>query len=275
MELQKIDIRECEYRSGTAGGSMVSFEVIMDPYPDRRTRTVKVLLPRDYDGVKRFPVLYMHDGQMTFPGEPGQKWEIERALAKLSWEGLSLIVVGVYTSPHRGSELCPDCTPTENHFFLKGEDPTGDLYARFIVETLKPAVDANFMTLQGPENTGIGGASMGGMISHYIALKYPEVFGRALIFSPAFSFIDWDEVLERVKKADLEKARNNRYYIMSGGDTVERNLHTLCSSVRCYESLIDLGVDERNVVLFTDSRLRHHEVSWGEVFPDAVRFLFH
>lgn len=157
---------------------------------------------------------------------------------------------------------------------LNGQTPTGNLYSRFIVEHLKPIINANFKVLDGPENTGVGGASMGGMISHYIALEYPEVFSKAMVFSPAYSFVDWDSMLERMETYDWNQIKGSKFYILSGGNDVERRLFTLRSSVRCYESLMEKGMDEKNVILVSDSRLLHHELSWGSMFADAIRFLF-
>jgi predicted alpha/beta superfamily hydrolase len=273
--MQNIDIKDYEHNNLLAYGKLVTFDTTMESYPDKRTRTIRVLLPESYDGVKRFPILYMHDAQLLFPESGGRpKWNVDESLKKLSEEGLEIVVVGIDTSMHRGSELCPDCPPTKDHFMLNGEEPTGHLYSRFIVEHLKPIIDANFMVLDGPENTGVGGASMGGMISHYIALEYPEVFGKALVFSPAYSFIEWDVMKERMEAYDWDRIKNSKFYILSGGNDVERRLFTLRSSVRCYESLMEKDMDEKNVILVTDSRLMHHETSWGAMFADAVRYLF-
>lgn len=273
--MEHIQIRDYEYNDLLQYGRLVTFDVVMEPYPDRRTRTVRVLLPEGYDGMKIFPVLYMHDAQLLFPGnERRPSWYLDCEMKKLAAEGLRAVIVGIDTGMHRGSELCPDCPPTNDHFMLGDETPTGDLYARFIVEHLKPIVDTNFAVLEGPENTGVGGASMGGMISHYIAMKYPEIFGKCMVFSPAYSFVEWDAVKQMLSACDWEKARNTRYYILSGGNDVERRLHTLRSSVRCYDYMLEMGVDEAHVLLVTDSRLKHHETSWSEMFADAFRYLF-
>ena len=88
-------------------GTMQSFEMEMTPYPDHRTRTIRVWLPDDYDGVKRFPVVYMHDGQGLFlSGDGRAKLEPDRALTKLREEdGISAIVVGIDTAPTSESRL--------------------------------------------------------------------------------------------------------------------------------------------------------------------------
>lgn len=115
---------------------------------------------------------------------------------------------------------------------------------------------------------------MGGMISHYIATKYPEVFGKCMVFSPAYSFVDWDVMKKQLIACDWNRIKNNRFYILSGGNDVERRLFTLRSSVRCYEFMMEMGVDEEHVVFVTDSRLMHHETSWSAMFADAFHYLF-
>jgi predicted alpha/beta superfamily hydrolase len=273
--MENIQVKEYEHSDLIEHGRLVTFDVAMDPYPDRRTRTVRALLPEGYDGKRKYPVLYMHDAQLLFPGmEDRPCWHVDREMKRLYAEGLAAVIVGIDTGMHRGSELCPDVTPTKDHFMLGGEEPSGDIYAQFIVEHLKPLIDENFAVLDGPENTGVGGASMGGMISHYIAVQYPEVFGKAMVFSPAYSFVEWDEVKERLEACDWDRIKNTRFYILSGGNDVERRLFTLRSSVRCYESLMEKGIDERHAVLVTDSRLLHHETSWSAMFAGAFRYLF-
>jgi len=273
--MSNVEIKDYAFNNLLSYGKLVTIDVEMVPYPDKRQRTIRILLPESYDGKKRFPVLYMHDAQMLFPDDGDRpKWFIDKAMKTLSDEGIEVIIVGIDTSLYRGSELCPDLPPTKNHFMLNDQTPSGDIYARFIVEHLKPIIDANFMVLDGKENTGVGGASMGGMISHYIALEYPNVFSKSLVFSPAYSFVDWDAMLERMETYDWDRINESKFYILSGGNEVERRLLTLQSSVRCYETLMEKGIGEENVILVTDSRLLHHESSWGALFPDAMRFLF-
>jgi predicted alpha/beta superfamily hydrolase len=93
-----------------ASGRMVTFRTEMKPYEDHRMRTIRVLLPKDYDGTKRFPVLYLHDGQNLFAGHDRmQKWYVDRAMKTLSKEGLSIIIVGIDTAATRFSELSFCC----------------------------------------------------------------------------------------------------------------------------------------------------------------------
>jgi len=97
---------------------------------------------------------------------------------------LKVIVVGI---DNGGSERTNELTPWENATYGDGK---GDLYTDFIVETLKPYIDQNYRTLNDASNTTIGGSSFGVLISFYGALRNPEVFGNAIVFSPSFWFSD-------------------------------------------------------------------------------------
>ena len=174
-------------------GTIQTFEMEMKPYPDHRRRMIRVWLPDDYDGVKRFPVVYMHDGQGLFRSDDGRaKLEPDRAITKLKEEiGFSAIVVGIDNSPMRGTELTPPYTrrtrqdPVGGHPVpvIPGESTTAT-YAKFVVEHLKPLIDENYMTLPDAVNTCVGGISAGGSASYYMFLQYPEVFGKAIVCSP-------------------------------------------------------------------------------------------
>ena len=175
-------------------GTLQTFEMEMVPYPDHRRRTIRVWLPEDYDGKKRFPVIYLHDGQGVFQlGDGKFKLNADRAVTSLRSEGFSAIVVAVDTGPDRGAELTPPLKRGEPGKVVNGfkiplipEPSSTDLYAEFIVKHLKPLIDENLMTLPDCANTCVGGISAGGSCSYYMILKYPEVFGRAIICSPGF-----------------------------------------------------------------------------------------
>ena len=127
----------------------------------------------------------MHDGQnlfdssMSYSGE----WSVDETLNKLySEKNLKLIVVGIDNGE---SKRLDEYSPWKNKKYGGGE---GEAYTKFIVETLKPYIDDNYKTLKDKNNTAIIGSSMGGLVSHYAGLKYPKVFGKIGVFSPAFWF---------------------------------------------------------------------------------------
>lgn len=160
-------------------------------------RPVEVWLPEDYAekarAGKRFQVLYMHDGQMLFdPSTTWNKtaWNVHETLARLMREGKvgDTIVVGVFNiSRNRFVEYFPqkflDEMPPELRAAylrdnLKGQ-PKADDYLRFLVQELKPVVDAKYATRTDAPGTFVMGSSMGGLISVYAMSEYPQVFGGA------------------------------------------------------------------------------------------------
>jgi enterochelin esterase-like enzyme len=157
-------------------------------------RNVDVWLPPGYATPgRRFPVLYMHDGQNIFnPSEAygGQSWEVDRALEVLVAAGElpGVIVVGVWNGgDQRWREYAPQKpfepylgTPTVAPFLAHaGGPPFSDAYLAFLVDELKPVIDATYPTLPDRANTVVMGSSMGGLISLYALEQYPEVFGAA------------------------------------------------------------------------------------------------
>ena len=161
-------------------------------------RDVDVWLPPGYDGRRRHAVLYMHDGQMLF--DPAttwnkQAWRVDAIAAPLLASGVlrDFIVVGPWNSgASRHAEYYPqgflehlDPASLRQGFIdkaLQGQ-PRGDAYLRFLVEELKPAIDARYATLPGRDDTRVMGSSMGGLISVYALLSYPQVFGAAAALS--------------------------------------------------------------------------------------------
>ena len=138
-------------------------------------------------------VLYMHDGGNLFePGAAfgGKEWGVDEALVRLGGTLPPTLVVGIGNTPLRFREYMPhgvwERLPEEQRAFVKashGGEPLSDGYLRFIVEELKPWVDATFRTATGPAHTHIMGSSMGGLISFYALGEYPEVFGGAACLS--------------------------------------------------------------------------------------------
>lgn len=153
------------------------------PQLDRKRR-VWIYLPKGYaTSSKIYPVLYMHDGQNLFNEQtaPFGEWGVDECLDTLQQQlGKECIVVGI---DNGGSKRMTEYNPYDNDRSGKGE---GKQYAEFLAKTLKPFIDSKYRTKKGPENTFVAGSSMGGLISMYAILQYPEVFGAAGVFSPSF-----------------------------------------------------------------------------------------
>lgn len=147
----------------------------------KRTRRIWVYLPEDYAFNKRqYPVLYMQDGQNLFDGMTSSfgEWGIDEMMDTTKKKN-QCIIVGI---DHGDSKRLTEYNPYNSKF----GDGEGDAYVDFLVQVLKPYIDQRFRTKTEANNTSIAGSSMGGLISFYAVLKYPAVFGRAGVFSPAF-----------------------------------------------------------------------------------------
>ena len=255
-------------------GTLIKIILDMPQYNDSRKRTIRIWLPDGYeaDSEKRYPVIYMHDGQnlfdryTSFSGE----WEIDESLGAMmdgGYEGS--IVVGIDNSDDRLNEYSPSW-PRSSGGSAYIQNPSGEKYAQFIIKTVKPYVDANFNANPNKEATGVGGSSMGGVISFYMALTYPEVFGYALLFSTAMWVYQSDVTtafLDEVSIARLSVFP--RLYLYAGG--LEPDVTPYVESIR--SALIDRGYPEANIAWHVDQNRGHDEAAWAHYFPIGYRWL--
>lgn len=230
-----------------------------------RTRRIWVYLPPDYhESGASYPVLYMHDGQNLFDDYTSfvGEWGVDEELNSLFSAGDSgVIVVG---TDHGNSRRLDEYSPWLNEEYGGGE---GEYYAAFLVETLKPYIDANYRTLPDREHTGVMGSSMGGLISHYIALEYQDVFSKAGIFSPSYWFSDslYAHTLDTGKEQDM------RFYIIgsrnegAGYDLVLKDMGVV---------LKEAGFGEGEIKLLVHSDGAHSEWYWRREFPAAYQWLY-
>jgi predicted alpha/beta superfamily hydrolase len=149
-----------------------------------RKRQLRLYLPPGYaTSNKRYPVLYMHDGQNLFDTTTAYagEWKVDETLDALAKEGkLELIVVGI---DNGAEKRMTELNAWDNPQFGAGENRA---YTDFIVKTVKPMIDRQYRTLPDRANTAIMGSSMGGLASHYALAQYPQVFSKAGVFSPAY-----------------------------------------------------------------------------------------
>ncbi len=211
LEIVNWSTAESTESPSTASENVSIFEDnFLMPQLDRQ-RTIRVYLPPNYDNSEdNYPVLYIHDGQNVFDLKTSYsgEWEVDETLDKLyQEEGFSLIVVAI---DNDGEKRLNEYSPWDHKKFGKGQ---GMVYAQFIVNTLKPKIDQSFRTKTDKNNTAIMGSSMGGLISHYTALQYPDVFGKAGVFSPSFWYSE--DVFDFSKKHSNTK--DLRLYFLAGG----------------------------------------------------------
>jgi len=153
----------------------------------RNQRDIVVYLPPGYDNrtFRRFPILYMHDGQNLFDGAtsfiPGMDWRVGQTADQLIEAGSvePLVIVGIYNA---GKARINEYTPTKAPKLGGGR---ADRYAKFLLQELMPFIHDEYRVLQGPSFTGIGGSSLGGLVSLYIGLQNPRVFGKIAALSPS------------------------------------------------------------------------------------------
>lgn len=268
-----------------------------------RTRTVRIYLPKDYESTaRRYPVLYLQDGQQLFAPGPFGDWLIDESLDRLTDRDPSraVIVVGVDNSDRRWDEYGP-WTNARMHAWV---DPSwsrpvqggeGDAYVRFLAETLKPQIDARYRTLRDREHTGIGGSSMGGLIAVWAGLTRPEVFSRVMAMSTAVWFGEgggpWLSANRLIEHARTHPApRDVRFYLDVG--TAERSREAepdvvdaqgqAVSYSRVYvdgtealaRALRQSGAPDSNVRLVVDAGAPHHESAWSRRFTPALLWLF-
>ena len=242
-----------------------------------RTRRVWLYLPPDYaTSGKTYPVLYMHDGQNVFDAATSfaGEWGVDETLDSLHAAGdEGVIVVAVDNGgTRRMDEYQP--WPSTDRRFGGGE---GASYVDFLVQTLKPWIDAHYRTRPDRVNTGIGGSSLGGIISFYAALQYPDVFGRVLVFSAPFFF---EPQLFAMARAYRPRPSATRFYFDTGLNegTSELGLpyRTMAHSLQAMvDTLATAGVDTAAAVrALLPADGAHSEWFWRREFPAAYRWLF-
>lgn len=228
----------------------------------KRTRRVWIYLPGDYALSKnRFPVLYMHDGQNVFDDATSYagEWGVDECIDSMKRK---CIVVAIDNGmDKRISEYCP------YDFSLKSlglstadtlNKGDGGLYVDFLVQTLKPFIDKNYRTLRNKRNTFIAGSSMGGIISMYAVLKYPDVFGGAGVFSPAF----WvgpkifDDIKAKGKKV------NAKIYFYAGNEEGETMVPL---TLKAFDEMSKVSRSKMTKVIREDGK--HNEPTWRKEFP--------
>lgn len=220
-----------------------------------RVRRVWIYLPADYaTSDKRYPVMYMHDGQNVFDDATSfaGEWGVDETLDSISPRKKEMIVVAVdHGSAKRINEYCP----YDMERFGKGE---GSQYVDFLVKTLKPHIDKNYRTQKDKANTFIAGSSMGGLISMYAVLKYPAVFGGAGIFSPAF----WvaPKIFDDIKTKG--KTVNSKLYFFCGQMESESMVSDMS---KAFEEMRKVSKSEMTCVIRPDGK--HTEWVWREEFP--------
>ena len=229
-----------------------------------KPRDVVVWLPPSYTNSpsKRYPVLYVHDGQNAFDPTTsflGADWQIDEVADRLIREGKlpEIIVVAIYNTEDRREDY--------------SDTPKGRAYLRFIVEKLKPFIDREYRTQTEREHTAVMGSSMGGLISFLLVWQYPEVFSRAACLSPAFVYRDLD-VTTLVEHYDGPDKRL-RIYIDNGGVGLDAQLQPGCDKMLRTLQAKGYRLGD-NLEWFQDATAEHNERAWSKRVWRPLLFLF-
>jgi len=238
-----------------------------------RKRRVWMYLPPNYEmSNESYPAMYMHDGQNIFDATTSfsGEWQVDEILNNLyTLIDFKLIVIGIDNGQEKRLN---EYSPWMNEKYGGGE---GEAYVDFLVNTLKPYIDDNYRTLPDKEHTAIMGSSMGGLISYYAALKHPDVFGKAGVFSPSLWFSE--ESIEYAKtKGNLKETK---MYFLGGereGDNVsfEEISQTVKDMNTAVELLKEEGFPSENIISKIVPDGEHNEQFWRTEFEEAILWLF-
>jgi predicted alpha/beta superfamily hydrolase len=228
-----------------------------------RDRRLRLCLPPSYatQPERRYPVIYLHDAQNLFDDATSfaGEWGVDETLNALAHAtGFEAIVVGI---DHGDALRIQEMLPWPHAQFTTAE---GAAYIDFIALTVKPWIDARYRTRPDAANTAIGGASIGGSISHFALLRHPKLFGRAAIFSP--SYWTMPGFFEQVERDPAPASA--RLFIHIGADEVPQMLEP---TRRMHDLLKRQPAAARMRVA---PGARHHEAAWRAAFEPAVRWLF-
>lgn len=233
--------------------------------------TLIVYRPPGYrdDTVRRYPVLYLQDGQNVFDratSSTGEEWSVDETAQRLIESGAiePLIMVGIY---HAGRGRIDEYTPTRDP--KKNMGGKGDGYARMLVQEIKPFIDRRYRTLRSASNTGLGGSSLGGLLTLHLGLRFPTVFSRLAVLSPS---VWWND---RAIVNDVEALTSKpplRIWLDSGtgeGEEVARDARML------RDALLRKGwVEGQDLTYLEAEGGAHNEQSWATRVEGVLRFLF-
>lgn len=232
------------------------------PQLDRKRR-IWIYLPKGYVTSKNtYPVLYMHDGQNLFNEQtaPFGEWGVDEAMDSLQKQtGKEMIVVGIDNGGDKR-------TSEYNPYDFKDAKGEGNQYVDFLAQTLKPYIDQKFRTKKDAASTFTAGSSMGGLISLYAVVKYPNVFGGAGVFSPAF----WTapQLYTDVEKTDWGGNRPKFFFYAGGKEST-----TMVSDMKRMVDIIEKKKGNVNTTTIVDPLGQHNEPTWRKQFPDFYKWL--
>jgi len=267
-----------DYTSGrqthTVAGTLLIQKHVYSPQLQNE-RSLLVWLPNSYDRKKRYPVIYMQDGQNLFDAYTSfaGEWRVDETMILLEDEGLEAIIVGIPNNDRRMFEY----SPYPDHR-LQVKAGSGDAYLSWMVETIKPMIDRDFCTIPDRKYTGIAGSSMGGLISLYGFLQHGATFGFAGVFSPAYWFGN-QAIFQTIEQSPFVPGKIYLDIGSEEGDTRRKRKSTapnyyLMAVRQLSGRLIHKGyVPGQTLMYVEDQGGQHNEDAWARRLPGALRFL--
>jgi predicted alpha/beta superfamily hydrolase len=235
----------------------------------KERRSFIVYLPPGYDpkAARRYPTLYLHDGQNVFDKATsvGEEWRVDETAQALIAAGEiePLIIVGIYnTGVHRITEYTPTTLPGKGGGLANS-------YGRMLVEELKPLIDRKYKTLPGAGSTGMGGSSLGGLLTIHLGLKYPTVFSRLAVLSPS---VWWDQRMILGQVHSLPAKLPIRIWLDAGtaeGQEVVRDSRALRDALR-----VKGWVEGHELSYHEAEGGEHNERSWAVRVGPFLKFLY-
>lgn len=241
-------------------------KVLTDVWSPQRGngRDIYVYLPPSYEASdRRYPVLYMQDGQNLFDDSLafGAEWQVDEHMERLSSLGVEAIVVGV---PNIGEGRLDEYGPFADP---KHGGGAGDQYLDFLGQTLKPLIDQQFRTIPGCNATGIAGSSMGGLLSLYAFFTRPQIFGFAGVMSPAL----WFGARQIFTVVEQAAAARGRVYLDIGTGEGDEALGDVR---RMHELLVRKGYRPGESLMYVeDDGADHSEGAWSRRVRTALYYL--
>lgn len=280
-EIQKTERQAPEALPGVIRAEAATGDLRLHEFRSRtfqNTRFLRVWLPPQYDDPqnagRRYPVLYLNDGQNLFESATsfnGVEWQVDETSDRLIRERVvpPLIVVGLDNAGiNRIREYMP----------YRSLQPVimrvqGNRYPDFLIKEVMPFVARNYRVASGPQNTGLGGSSLGALIALYTAIVRPGMFGQLLLESPSL----WASNRQIIKRSRQVKAWPERIVLATGTAEAGRadRDRRMVDDVRELATILRrAGLDDKRLLLKIDDGATHHESAWARRFPEALSFLF-
>jgi|SRR5271166_1383593 len=280
-EIQKTENFSPEVASGVIRVEAAAGDLRLHEFSSRtfrNTRFLRVWLPPDYDhpenSGRQYSVLYLNDGQNLFESSTsftGVEWQVDETADRLIREGVvpPMIIVGI---DNAGKDRFREYMPHRSlhPMMLRVQ---GQRYPNFLIKDVMPFIARNYRVAAGPENTGLGGSSLGALISLYTAAARPGVIGRLLLESPSL----WASNRQMIRESRAIKRWPERILLATG--TAEAGQkdrdQSMVDDVRELAAIFRrAGLDENHLRLAIDEGATHHESAWARRFPEALTSLF-